>query len=230
MSITLIFIAAVIGVSGVWLVRQGVMTKPWLETGAAPVTAPSQDPSGGRIWLVVVLAIIGGLFALFGSAFVMRMEVAGGQGFDLPPLVWGNTAILLLASLLLHLSVAASRRGNLRNAHRLLRLALLATIGFLAGQLLVWQALAEAGHGLTSGPAAGFFYLLTGLHGLHIVAGVGVLALVAGRTGTDPQRFARSTRQCAIYWDFLAVIWLGLLALFLGLANQIIAIRGTLLS
>mgnify|MGYP003624246970 CR=1 FL=1 len=230
MSITLIFIAAVILISGIWLVRQGVMTKPWLETGTAPAMTASQVASGGRIWLSVVLAIIGSLFALFGSAFVMRMEVANLQKFDLPPLIWGNTAVLLLASVLLHLSVAATRRSDPRNAHMMLRLALLATIGFLAGQLLVWRALADAGHNLTTGPAASFFYLLSGLHGLHIVAGVGVLALIATQTHTDPQRFARRTRQCATYWDFLAFIWLGLLALFMGLANHMFDVHSTSLS
>ena len=83
---------------------------------------------------------------------------------------------------------------------------------------------------MTTGPAASFFYLLSGLHGLHIVAGVGVLALIATQTHTDPQRFARRTRQCATYWDFLAFIWLGLLALFMGLANHMFDVHSTSLS
>ena len=60
--------------------------------------------------------------------------------------------------------------------------------------------------------------------------GVGVLALIATQTHTDPQRFARRTRQCATYWDFLAFIWLGLLALFMGLANHMFDVHSTSLS
>ena len=43
---------------------------------------------------------------------------------------------------------------------------------FLAGQLMVWRQLAAAGYFLTANPANAFFYLITALHGLHLLGGL----------------------------------------------------------
>ncbi|MFD2741652.1 hypothetical protein ACFSUD_18995 [Sulfitobacter aestuarii] len=226
MSIILIFILAVLAICGHYLLRQGVMGKPWLETGIAPPAPPPRDAvPGAGIWLAVVLAIIGCVFALFGSAFVMRMELADWRFFTMPPLVWLNTLMLIGASLMLH---NATHQPSA--AQTWLTGALLATFGFMIGQLLVWFLLMDAGYRLTTGPAASFFYLLSGLHGLHILGGMAALALVAEPKDAGPQEKSRRLRYCAIYWDFLLLVWLGLLVLFLGWANRIIDICAAVLT
>ena len=69
----------------------------------------------------------------------------------------------------------------------------------------------------STNPANGFFYLITGLHGLHLLGG-----LVAwGRTsdkvwrGFEPAQVRLSVELCAVYWHFLLVVWLVLFALLL---------------
>jgi cytochrome c oxidase subunit 3 len=105
----------------------------------------------------------------------------------------------------------------------------MAMAGFLVGQVVVWRALALAGDGLATGPAASFFYLLSGLHGLHILGGVGALALILARDGSDARRLARAGRLCVVYCDFLLVVWGGLLLLFAGWANRLVDLcRGAL--
>jgi cytochrome c oxidase subunit III len=90
--------------------------------------------------------------------------------------------------------------------------------GFLVGQILAWRQLTAAGHVLSSNPANAFFYLLTALHGLHLLGG-----LVAwGRTATKVWRGIEvadvrlSVQLCAIYWHFLFVLWLVLFVLLLS--------------
>ena len=94
------------------------------------------------------------------------------------------------------------------------------TTGFLFGQLLAWRALTMGGDGLTTSPGASFFYMLSGLHGLHILGGLGALGLVATQSGADLDRLKPGLGLCATYWDFLLIVWAGLLVLFLGWANQ----------
>ncbi len=225
MTLVLVFLLAVATVALVWLWRNGVMSKPWLESGVVAVQGPGFDAP--RLGLGVFLLVIGALFVLFGSAFVMRMELEAWSGFALPPLVWINTALLAAASLLLHGVGRGARTGAGHDWRRDAALAALLTVAFLAGQVLAWRQLSLGGGGLTTGPAASFFYLLSGLHGLHILGGLTALcaALARGRGG----RPGPGIGLCTTYWDFMLVVWIGLLVLFMGWANQIAAIcRGVL--
>jgi cytochrome c oxidase subunit 3 len=229
MTVILAFLVALIAVAFWWLSRQGVMSKPWLESGPSTVVETALGRPAEWIGLGVFLVVVGALFALFGSAFVMRMDEEVWWSLALPPIVWANTVQLLLASLFLHMAAAAAGRGDRRAARRDTTIAGLATAGFLIGQIIAWRELTEAGDGLAAAPAASFFYLLSGLHGLHIIGGLAALGIVAHRGGADIDRLRLNTRLCVAYWDFLAVVWLGLLVLFMGWANQFVDIcRGFL--
>ncbi len=229
MTVILVFIVSAIVVALWWLVRQGVTTKPWLATGVAPMLQVGPGPSNQHAGLGIFIVVIGGLFALFGSAFVMRMDTEPWSAMTLPPVIWANTLQLILASLFLHMAFNAATRGDGPGLRRAAMIAGLATTGFLIGQLLAWREMAMGGDGLTTGPAASFFYILSGLHGLHILGGLGALGLVATRSRADPDRLTLGLGLCATYWDFLLIIWAGLLVLFLGWANQFVDIcRGLL--
>lgn len=229
MSVILAFLVAVIAAALGWLLRQGVMSKPWLETGLAPATGAGPGQSVESVGLGIFLVVVGSLFALFGSAFVMRMDLEAWSTLTLPPIVWANTVQLILASLFLRFAAAAARRGDRRSFRRDTMIAAMATAGFLIGQILAWRELTVAGDGLATGPAASFFYLLSGLHGLHILGGAGALALILARGGSDASRLRRNVGLCVVYWDFLLVVWGSLLFLFVGWANRLVDIcRGAL--
>lgn len=231
MTIILVFILSVIVLSFWWLLRQGILSKPWLETGpvGAAAIAPHRPPDA-RAGLRIFLFVVGSLFALLGSAFVMRLDLETWSSLALPKAVWINTLLLVAASALFHRSHRAATRGDVRQARQALAGAALLTLAFLIGQLLLWQALQDQGDGLTSGPAASFFFLLSGLHGLHILGGIVTLAVVTARAGDSPDRLRIETGLCATYWDFLLVIWVGLLLLFMGWANQLIDICRSVLT
>lgn len=230
MSVILTFLVVVMAVAGWWLVRQGIMSKPWLETGLTPRLGPAPGRSIERVGLGVFLCVVGALFALFGSAFVMRMDLEAWSSLSLPPIVWANTVQLILASVFLHLAVAAARVGDRPGFRRDTMIAAAATAGFLIGQLLAWRELTLAGDGLATGPAASFFYMLSGLHGLHILGGLAALGLLLARGGGHTARIRRNVGLCVVYWDFLLVVWLGLLLLFMGWANRLVDICRSVLT
>jgi cytochrome c oxidase subunit III len=233
MTAILIFLAAILAIVGWWLSRQRLMSKPWLEAG--PVTAFPETESPlthpAKIGLGVFIAVVSALFALLIGAYLMRMAYVDWQAPPTPRLLWLNTGTLILASFAMQCAVIAAHRGQLDNLRLALLTAGLTSIAFLAGQLLAWQDLAAQGYFVTENPAVSFFYLLTAMHGLHVIGGLVAL----GRTNIRAWQSDRttglvlSTELCAVYWHALLVIWLILFAVLMGWAGNFIDICHRLL-
>ena len=94
----------------------------------------------------------------------------------------------------------------------------LLTLVFLVGQLIVWNQLIEYGYTAEKNPANAFFYLITGVHGAHLLGGLiaWIRAARKIREGVDPSVLRVSVELCAIYWHFLLFVWVVMLALFLN--------------
>jgi cytochrome c oxidase subunit 3 len=226
MSVILVFLVVVMGFAGWWQVtRQGLTDKPWIEVG---VGADLRPQSGGtptaKLALAVFLAVVGALFALFASAYFMRMEFVDWRPMPIPRIVWLNTGMLILASVALQCALVASRNGEDGTLRLGVGTAVVATVAFLVGQLLAWRELADSGFLLAGNPSNAFFYLLTGLHGLHILGGLLALARIAPEAWGDPPPEGLSFRLelCAMYWHFLLLVWLGLFVLLVGWANRFV--------
>ena len=235
MGSVILFLTLVAIVAGWWLVRQRLTAKPWLEegpigeapgTGAVPLQATT-------IGLGVFLVIVGTLFALLISAYSVRMSMADWQALPVPSTLWLNTGLLVASSVALQLAHANVRRGWMDN----LKLALMAGGGFavlfLFGQILVWRQLSAAGYFLASNPANAFFYLLVALHGLHLSGGLLALGRCAIRVwrGSDRRdRIRHSVGLCAAYWHFLLFIWLVVMSLLMGWANDFVELCGRVFS
>jgi cytochrome c oxidase subunit 3 len=134
-----------------------------------------------------------------------------------PPLLWFNTGVLLLSSVAWQWARVAGRRGQMDG----LRAGLLAGGGlalvFLVGQLIVWRQLDDAGLGLTATTMSAFFYLITALHGLHLLGGLAVWGRASIKVlgGGKVDEVRQSVDLCAIYWHFLLLVWLVMFGLLL---------------
>lgn len=219
MAITVLLVAVLATIAGWWLARQRLTAKPWLEEGLVgdfPHTEASPLPAA-KLGLGVFLAVAGSLFALFASAYVMRMHMGDWRPLPTPSLLWLNTGTLVASSLALHGAQVAAGRGQPEGVRAGLLAAGLTALLFLAGQLLAWQQLRAAGYFLASNPASSFFFLLTAVHGLHLLGGLVAL----GRTMAKAWRGASldwvrlSVELCAIYWHFLLLVWVILFAMLL---------------
>jgi cytochrome c oxidase subunit 3 len=133
----------------------------------------------------------------------------------LAPLVWANTGVLLVSSWAVERARAAARAEASRATGDWLAAAALLGLLFLAGQLLLWRALAARGVFLASGPHAAFVYLLSAAHGAHVLGGIGALGWTFERVRTGAYRAARyaGLTPVAIYWHFVGIVWLWLFAL-----------------
>ncbi|MEX3008405.1 cytochrome c oxidase subunit 3 [Hoeflea sp. TYP-13] len=220
----LLFLAVIFLIAGWWLSRQGLMSKPWLETGATGL-APGREAvnlPASKVGLGVFLAVVGALFALFISAYFMRMELPDWRTLPMPRILWLNTGTLVLNSIALHFAVLAARKGNLRALRQDLLAGGAAALLFLIGQGLAWDQIAAMGYFAASNPASNFFYLITGVHALHIAGGLIALARTSHRAWTrdNPERVTTSTELCTAYWHFMLAIWLVILALLAGWLNE----------
>jgi cytochrome c oxidase subunit III len=234
MSVILVFLLVIFGIAGWWLAQQRLMSKPWLEQGSAaafPGTESGTMPTA-KIGLGVFLAVVGCLFALFASAYFMRMELSDWQALPLPRVLWLNTGILVLSSVALHVAVVASRKDQIETTRLALVTGGLTSLAFLAGQLIAWRELTASGYLLSTNPANSFFYLLTGMHGLHIVGGLIALARTTAKawSGVKRERLRLSIELCAMYWHFLLFVWLGVFVLIAGWAASFIDICRQLLT
>jgi cytochrome c oxidase subunit 3 len=177
--------------------------------------------SGGReqrgetaklgLWLA--LGSITMLFAAFTSAYIVRSAGQDWVPLQVPPLLWLNTAVLLLSSVTMEIS-RRSFVGWRPVAFRkwIAATAVLGTL-FLAGQVVAWRQLAAQGIYLSSHPHSSFFYVLTGVHGVHLLAGVltlfGVL-LLAFRYRLTPGE-SNAPSLAATYWHFVDGLWIYLM-------------------
>lgn len=218
MTATLAFLAVLMGIVVWWLVRQTINTKPWL--ASAPTGA---QPGVGflppvKVGLGVLLAVITSLFALFVSAYAIRMEYGDWRPLPEPQLLWINTAILFFGSVGLQLAWRAAGREDWAAIQLWLIVGGGFAIAFMVGQFLVWQQLADSGYIVTGNPANAFFYTLTGLHVVHLLGGMVAWArtLRRARSRESMSKTRLGVELCAVYWHFLFVVWLILFGLMLS--------------
>jgi cytochrome c oxidase subunit 3 len=213
-TFTLVFLAIIMATIIGWLLRQSLNTQPW-DAHDPLENQPGRgvlnvDPA--KIGLLSFIAVATSLFALFLSAYLMRMKLADWRPLAEPSLLWINTGVLVLASAAFQLTKGAASKSQPLTVKIGLVVGGACTILFLLGQLMAWQQLNASGYFLASNPANSFFYLLTALHGLHLLGGLWVWGRTTARllTGADALSVRLSVELCTVYWHYLLLVWFGL--------------------
>ena len=193
-------------------------TKPWVaERGYVSESRGFSSPTA-KVFLSVFLGVVTAVFLLLTAAYFIRMAYADWQSIPVPALLWLNTAILIGSSCMLQWARNAAVKGEAVEGIRpgLLTGGVLAFI-FLIGQYFVWRQLGSLGYFVDSNPSNSFFYLITGLHALHLAGGLIALLRASFRLwqGTDAAKIRMSVELCTVYWHFLLLVWLVMFGLLL---------------
>jgi cytochrome c oxidase subunit III len=186
-------------------------------------------PQQYRIGMWLALSAILMMFAALTSAYVFRSTRAQQewQMFAVPQMLWVSTLLILASSATFEAARRAEQRGRYELYRRWLLVSLLLGFGFLASQLLAWRQLVGQGIYLATNPHSSFFYLLTGLHALHLLGGIiglSYLAIRAGRetiaaasvalpAGNSDRKRRASVEAIGLYWHFMDGLWVYLFAL-----------------
>lgn len=192
--------------------------KPWT-TGQGKVddlhTGGTSPPAARKLALRVFLAVVAVLFALLVTAYGGRMAYEDWRPAPQINLLWANTFVLILSSVALQWAQYSARRGWMDA----MRAGLLAggafTVVFLFGQLLAWRQLGTMVYFEVTNPAIAFFYLITGLHGVHLLGGLVAWGRTVSRVwgDFDVAKVRQSVELCTVYWHFLLFVWLVLFGL-----------------
>jgi cytochrome c oxidase subunit III len=181
-------------------------------------TAQEYAPAPASTGIWVALAAISMSFAALTSALVVRKGGASDwQHFQLPSILYLNTALLIASSTTLEIArrrIAAfmSMKVTVQHPARWLYVTLSLGMLFVIGQYIAWQQLSAQGLYLASNPSSSFFYVLTAAHGLHVIGGLAGLVRVIRKLNGFVLR--RSTLVATSrYWHFMDVLWIYLMLL-----------------
>ena len=219
MTIALGFLAIILATLLGWLLKQTFNAAPW-EMEVVSDTA-HYGPLGGPdksklIALLTLLAVVSSFFALILSAYALRMDLGDWVPLTEPQLLWTNTALLLLASIVFPWARNGASKGDAQRIKLGMVLTGLLTTAFLIGQYIAWQQLFASGQYLTSNPSNAFFFLLTALHALHILGGMFVWMRTTMKVFSGDSDVEESIHLCTIYWHFLLLVWLVIFGLMLS--------------
>ena len=197
---------------------QQLREKPW-EPATGPVVALRDGSTfylpaatlGLRVFMVVVTVV----FSLLIMAYGTRMAFEDWRPAPEVRLLWLNTALLVVGSIAMQWAHAAAQRGKRDSLVIGWLIGGICAIGFLAGQLQAWRQLSVVPAFNVMSPAIGFFYLITAVHGVHLIGGLVAWGRTANKLwrGADIVRLRLSVRLCTAYWHFLLVVWLVLFGL-----------------
>lgn len=201
-----------------WL--RALRVKPWLRPSKRPElmnpSALTMLPSS-IIALYIFLVVAASLFMLFSISYQLRMDYQDWRPAPEPWQLWMNTAFLFCGSVALQMARKSIVGGELKRAKKLFGIGGWFSWVFVIGQVWAWAAMQQAGFYVNDNPSYSFFYLITGVHVIHIIGGLVAWLKTMDRfgSGVDVQSLTLSVRLCTVYWHFLLIVWLFLFYMLL---------------
>jgi cytochrome c oxidase subunit I+III len=192
-------------------------TKQTVEEETYPLESITSEKLGLWIFLASEILIFGSLIIAY--AYVRVNSGSWPIATETHNVLLGmtNTIILLTSSLAMVLSLYAIRQGNLRGLKIGLGSAFALGITFLLIKLgFEWPELISKGFTITSGLPASTYYVLTGLHAVHVAVGlVAVVYLIfrAYSLGFTSTKHV-AVENVGLYWHFVDIVWMFLFPLF----------------
>jgi len=172
-----------------------------------PQLIRSMNPKKFLLWLFMTSIVM--LFAAFTSAYIVRQSEGNWFVFELPPIFYYSTGILLLSSISIHFAYINAKRDNLIFVK--LSTIITFTLGllFVYTQFIGWEQLVDQGVYLVGNPSGSFLYVITGVHGLHILSGIIFLSilLIATIKYKVHSKNMLLMEMSATFWHFLDVLW-----------------------
>ncbi len=212
---------------------KSLQEKPWLPIALGQQTnlsySASNKESAASTALRFFLAVITVIFFLFTITFLQRTQSFDFQALSGEPwlpftnanVLWQNSSYLLLASISIILAKKFAKQQSLSAIIISLTATAFFTLLFVSGQVHVWQQLNQSGFYIYTNPANSYYFLLTGVHALHIIGGILVFMRCIWLFSFNHSylQLASRLKLCALYWHYLFFIWLFLFFLLTSDAN-----------
>ncbi len=167
--------------------------------------------------LLVVVMTFGGLVAAY--IVIATNNVAEWRPFELPLPVWISTILILVSSATYHVAQRAVERDDQVTAKKWFVITTAIGAAFISSQILAWVELTARGLYMAGNPYAGFFFILTAVHAVHVLGGIAALGAILLRTWTPIASEAQLVRRRSLaqvvgwYWHFMGALWVVLFVL-----------------
>ncbi len=170
-------------------------------------------------WIFAELVSFASIIMMFGaltSAYIVKKAAGNWLEYSMPTHFYFSSAVVILTSILLHISFKSFVKKNEVLYKTCLVLAFVSGISFIVLQYYGWNALYAAGVDLKANVSGSFMYLITGLHALHILGGLAALVVAMIHAFSLPfivteKRKVRYKLVC-YYWHFVDFLWIYLFA------------------
>jgi cytochrome c oxidase subunit 3 len=188
--------------------EQQMMVKPLDKKITGQESEYIVHPQKFVLWLFIVASVM--LFASFTSAYIVRRGEGNWFTFDLPPMFLYSSIVIVASSVFMQWAYIAARKDELTQV----RVALLATLGlgatFAVLQWLGWGQLVQQRVHFSGTPSESFVYVISGMHLLHIIAGILFVAIVTWKAFTFRvhKKATLSIYLCTTFWHFLGALWI----------------------
>lgn len=168
-------------------------------------------PHKFTLWVAMGSIIM--MFAGLTSAYIVRKSGANWQLFDMPPVFWTSTFIILFSSLTMHLALKSFKAREMLRYRNFITITAILGIAFIVCQYFGFEFLFSHGvqvFGAGSNPSASFLGVIVGLHVLHVVAGVIALLIVFIKAYSQKRKSYNTTTVeiVATYWHFVDILWI----------------------
>ena len=192
------------------------MTEAKHPNKAARIYAMETARLGIWVFLATEVLLFGGLFTAYTVFRIRYPELFHAEHLKLSrPLGGLNTVILITSSLTMAMAVDAARQGRRGRLQLFLLCTILLAGGFLGVKFVEWSGEFHHGNLPSSNLFFSLYFTLTGLHGLHVLAGMAVLTafLVMTRQGRFTRTYHTPVEIGGLYWHFVDLVWIYLFPL-----------------
>ncbi len=173
-----------------------------------PKVPLAMNPKKFAMWLFMASVVM--VFAALTSAYIVRQAEGNWVYFELPQLFTLSTVIILASSVTMQWAYWSAKKDNLETVKIMVTITTVLGLAFLVLQFEGWKALVNNSIFLVGNPSGSFIYVITGLHGLHIVSAIIFLLIVlvaSFRLNVHAKNLLR-IELCVTYWHFLGALWL----------------------
>ena len=166
-------------------------------------------PKKFALWLFIVSIIM--FFAAFTSAYLVKASEGQLLNMKLPSLFTISTLVIILSSVSMQWAYVSAKRNEIKSIKGMLIATSILGIIFLVNQFAGWGQLVDQNiYFAGSNSLASFIYVLTGLHGLHLLGGIIFLFIttIAALKYKVHSKNIILIQMCATYWHFLGGLWI----------------------
>lgn len=188
----------------------------WEQTSDVAQPTLGMNPKKFSMWLFLLSVVM--IFASLTSGYIVRKSEGNWTEFELPPIFWLTTCILILSSVTHHLAFIQAKKDNLEQVKGWMSITALLGVAFLVTQFYSWVYLVGINVYFVGNNVAGsFLYVLTGLHAIHLISAVILVLITLVRTFQYKvhSRNLLGIELSTTYWHFLDALWVYLFAFLL---------------